>query len=60
MGNDSVRFTLELPPEVAEALDEHCAEKSQKASANVGATVKIGRSKAIEAILRKLFRLPTD
>lgn len=58
MGNDEkIRFTLELPVEVAEALDAHCEQQEKRASSVVGAKIKVGRSRAIEAILRKVLKV---
>jgi metal-responsive CopG/Arc/MetJ family transcriptional regulator len=60
MGDDTKRFTLELPTEVVEALDDYCEVQTMRATSVIGSKVKVGRSKAIEAILRKNLKVRTD
>jgi hypothetical protein len=57
---ETVRFTVELPEDIVRALDDHCEEQGKKTAKTLGASVRIGRSKGLEGILRKLFGLKKE
>ncbi|MBT8430113.1 MAG: hypothetical protein KJN79_09405 [Gammaproteobacteria bacterium] len=50
---DDVRFTLVLPVGVAQALDAWRDQQEARAGSVVGARVRLGRSSAVTALLRK-------
>lgn len=58
MDDETMRFTLILPTKVVEALDAHCKDQERRAASVLKAKVEVGRSKAIEAILREKFKVP--